>query len=375
MKSHMVSRTNISTLCASLALVVAGCGNPDPNDGNEGAPGSGGNGTSAGGSSAGGSSAEDVPACASRETILASSASNISFWSAVTLPNLTQVAPVTELTFDWSAVTTDFLGNPVDPAQDIVLVTIALWQMTPDEFATRINDDTLGSPAVAAFLQTEGQVTQTGLFALTPPAGPIPEEQMLSFFDIDAYPPGDNFYTLLLGSDLTPGMNTRMIGGFELNAASTNTEVRLDDDSTKLEYDVDFSESQPTLVPAGVADLTIDWSGMETLSTTETDPTKLNAAGLPFLKRSIKQVKVASYTQTEAELKQKETILRLDDLADATYIGDVASGSAFNLAELVDANGNPFAGIDATHTWVLALVNTDSMNPAPWYLTFLKECR
>jgi hypothetical protein len=114
---------------------------------------------------------------------------------------------------------------------------------------------------------------------------------------------------------------------------------------------------------------------METLSVTETGPTKLNAAGRPFLKRSIKQVKVARYTQSLAELQQKETILRIYDLADNTYVGDVVSGSTFDLATLTDASGAPFTGIDGTYTWILALINTDSKNPAPWYLTFLRECQ
>ncbi len=384
------SRTIIVAFAAATLGAAGGCGSSDAGSGTGGAtgvaPGSGGSmgtntggagwGSSTGGSGTGGSSGPSVvEACPSYGNILASSASNFSFWSEVTFPNVTKVAPKTELSFDWSAVTTDFLTKPFNPASDVVLVTLALWEITPEEFAAGIDDDTLGSPAVAAFLQTQGQVTQTGLFSLTPPAGAIPQDQMLSFFDIDIYPPGSNFYTLMVGSDLTPGVGTRMIGAFELSADTANTAVTLSNESMALDYEVDFSASQPTLVPAGNASITVDWSGMETLSTTETDPTKLNAAGRPFLKRSIKQVKVASYSKTEAEIKQKETLLMLDELADATYLGDVTSGSTFNLSELKDASGNPFVGIDGSHTWLLALINTDSRNPAPWYLTFLKECR
>jgi hypothetical protein len=114
---------------------------------------------------------------------------------------------------------------------------------------------------------------------------------------------------------------------------------------------------------------------METTSTSETNPAKLNAAARPFLKRSIKQVKVARYSKSEAELKQKETILKIDDLADVTFVGTVSSGSKLNLSTLTDSNGNAFKGIDSSHTWLLALINTDSKNPAPWYLTFLEGCK
>jgi hypothetical protein len=362
----MVAKALLSSFCTAFVLAAAGCSGSGPSDGAGG--------TGSGGQSGSGGSGGGPGSCASDGKVWASATSNFSFWSVVKLPNLTKVKPGSELSFDWSAVTTDFLTKPMDPAQDVVLVTVALWEITPDEFATQINDDTLGSPAVAAFLQTEGKLTKTKLFTLTPPAGPIPEEQMLSFFDIDVYPPGKNFYTLLIGSDLTPGMKTRMIGGFELDADSNNTEVKLDNDSTKLEYDVDFSKSDDTFVPMGKADITVDWSRMETTSMSETDPAKFNAAGLPFLKRSIKQVKVGRYSKTEAELKQKEIVLKIDDLADATFVGDVTSGSKLDLSTLKDADGNAFQGIDSSHTWILALVNTDSKNPAPWYLTFLKGC-
>jgi hypothetical protein len=362
MRFRMISKTLVSSLCIVLGLVAVACSSSEPSEGDAG---SGGGSNNADGSNGG---------CASNGYVSASATNNFSFWSVVKLPNLTRVKPKSELSFDWSAVTTDFLTKPVDPAKDIILVTVALWEITPDQFATRINDDTLGSPAVAAFLQTEGNLTQAKLFELTPPAGPIPQEQMLSFFDIEVYPPGNNFYTLIVGSDLTPGVKSRMIGGFELSAETENTDVILDNNSTQLEYGVDFSKSQPTLVPTGRADVTIDWSGMETTSTTETDPAKLNAAGLPFLKRSIKQVKVARYTMTEAELKQKETILKIDDLADATFVGSVSSGATLNLSTLKDSSGNSFTGIDSSHTWILALINTDSNNPAPWYLTFLNAC-
>lgn len=369
MRIHMVSKTLISSFCVALGLVTVACSSSGPSGG---AGGSNGGGTGSGGSA--GSNGGSSGTCASDGNVSASATNNFSFWSVVKLPTLTKVKPKSELSFDWTAVTTDFLTKPFDPAKDIVLVTVALWEITPDQFATQINDDTLGSPAVAAFLQTEGKVTQTKLFTMTPPAGPIPEAQMLSFFDIEVYPPGNNFYTLMVGSDLTPGMKTRMIGGFELSADTENTEVKLDNDSTQLEYEVDFSKSQPTLVPTGKADITIDWSGMESTSTTEKDPAKLNAAGLPFIKRSIKQVKVARYTKTEAELKQKETILKIDDLADATFIATVSSGSKLNLSTLKDSSGNSFTGIDSSHTWLLALINTDSKNPSPWYMTFLKGC-
>jgi hypothetical protein len=362
MTFNMISKTLCSSLCIVLGLASVACSSSEP--GEEGpAAGSGGSNNADGG-------------CASNGYVTASATYNFSFWSVVELPNLTQVKPGSDLSFDWSAVTVDFLTKPMNPATDIILATVALWEISPEEFATQINDDTLGTPAVAAFLLNGGQpiATSTTLFEMEPPAGPIPQEQMLSFFDIDVYPPGNNFYTFIVGSDLSPGKKSRMIAGFQLNAQTENTQVILDNNSTHLDYGVDFSRSQPTLIPAGTANITVDWSGMETTSMSETDPAKLNAAGLPFMKRSITEVRVGRYTQTEDELKQREAVLKIDDLADATFVGSVESGATLNLSTLVDSSGNAFTGIDSSHTWILALINTDSNNPAPWYLTFLHAC-
>jgi len=360
MTFNMISKTLFSSLCIVLGLTSVACSSSEP--GEEGpAAGSGGSNNADGG-------------CASNGYVAASATYNFSFWSEVLLPNRTQVKSKSILSFDWSAVTVDFLTKPMNPAADVVLVTVALWEITPEEFATKINDDTLGTPAVAAFLETKGQRTSATLSELEPPAGGITEEQKLSFFDIDVYPPGHNFYTFLVGSDLTPGKKTRMIAGIELNADTENTQVIVDNNSTQLDYGVDFSRSQPTLIPAGTANITVDWSGMETTSRGETDPAKLNAAGLPFMKRSITEVRVGRYTQTEDELKQREAVLKIDDLADATFTASVESGATLDLSTLKDPSGNAFTGIDSSHTWILALINTDSNNPAPWYLTFLNAC-
>ena len=364
MTFNMISKTLSSSLCIVLGLTGVACSSSEPSE----------EGPAAG---SGGSISTDPGACASSGYVTASATYNFSFWSVVELPNLTQVKPKSDLSFDWSAVTVDFLTKPMAPAADVILATVALWEITPEQFATQINDDTLGTPAVAAFLESEGQPigSSTTLLEMEPPAGPIPQEQMLSFFDIDVYPPGNNFYTLIVGSDLTPGKKSRMIAGFELNADTENTQVILDNESTHLDYGVDFSRAQPTLIPAGTANITVDWSGMETTSRSETDPAKLNAAGLPFMKRSITEVRVGRYTQTEDELKQREAVLKIDDLADATFVGSVTSGATLDLSTLKDPSGNAFTGIDSSHTWILALINTDSNNPAPWYLTFLHACK
>lgn len=56
---------------------------------------------------------------------------------------------------------------------------------------------------------------------------------------------------------------------------------------------------------------------------------------------------------------------------------DLLSGSKKLLSELVDAEGAPFPGIDASGgTWIVALQCGSCWGavPAPWFLTVLEPC-
>lgn len=386
MRSPMHSKRLTSSLCVVLGLVMVGCG-PTPEGGGTGGKagstntGNGGNGNGGGGSTGNAGSSGNTPTgkCVDDGTIVASATNNYSVTSKLTLSPITKIKPKSDLSFDWSAVSKDYFLRPIDPKADIILAMVALWPMTPEEFGQRITDDNLGLPAVAAFLETKGGMNSTELFKMAPPAGPIPEEQMLSFFDPEAYSPETNFYTFMIGSNTTAGKDVRMIGAMQLDDSSSNTELKIENSYTKLEYSVDFGNAQPTLVPTGKANLTIDWSGMETKKSDESDPAKQNAMARPFMTRSIKAVKVARLTETEDEVKQKETLLKIYDngkgMTDPVFFdGQVQSGSKLDLSTLKDADGNSFKGIDSDHRWILALINTDSANPAPWYFTFLKPC-
>ena len=50
--------------------------------------------------------------------VVANEKNNYAFTSTITLPPVT-VAAMSDLTFDWSALTKDFLGHPLHPATDV----------------------------------------------------------------------------------------------------------------------------------------------------------------------------------------------------------------------------------------------------------------
>src|SRR5579862_6291863 len=58
-------------------------------------------------------------------TIVANDANDYAFSSVLTLPAV-KVKSMSDLTIDWSGVTQDFLGHPVDPVADLNTIFLLL---------------------------------------------------------------------------------------------------------------------------------------------------------------------------------------------------------------------------------------------------------
>ena len=164
------------------------------------------------------------------------------------------------------------------------------------------------------------------------------------------------------GSD--PTKNSRMVGFFKLDHASTNSTVALTSDSSDMTWEVHLANIQQLLVPASQPSLSIDWSQMTT-----------NAANGEYVVSQITEAVVAHYASlTLPDLEQQ--FLELENMSDGWWNAEVTSGSSIALSDAKDANGSAFPGIDASGVWLVALFpNPDNYNnPAPWSITVLKPC-
>ena len=74
------------------------------------------------------------------------------------------------------------------------------------------------------------------------------------------------------------------------------------------------------------------------------------------------------------ELEQES--VNLESLADEWFELDSMSFTEEQLlADLKERHtGKPFAGIDDTGTWLIALFCGESVTPTPWFLTVLQPC-
>jgi hypothetical protein len=323
--------------------------------------------------------------------LTANPVNNYAFSSTLTFPPIA-VQPNAELTFDWSAVTTDFVGHELDPMADVDAVHLMLWNFNQEQLETQINIDDVDQRdmAVMSNLYTEQMATSANVFeftslgmALEPcdiwPFLQAPDPDIASAHpecddpntEVDewatnagaGYDPVDHTYTVMVATGTKTGAGTRMIQAFKLDPASTNTHVAVTSSSTELEYTVDLEALTPTRVPAGDSNISIEWGNM-----------MLTAAGTPFRPFDVTEALVAHYSQSVSELEAR--FLDLDIIHENRWRGTVETGTSVSLSSFTNDNpdGPAFAGIDDTGTWIVALVCGTCRNPAPWYLSTLTPC-
>ena len=316
-----------------------------------------------------------VPACGSNEpgasaavvckgtSIVANELNNYAFSSTLTFPPIA-IAPNTELTFDWSGVTTDFIGHSLDTKKDLNTISILMWNLPLADLQTELNSDSLKQSdltVVPLSVITDGNSTSAKLFSFTLNGNPVTSSDILPYFSADNYPPENHTYLATAATGTIVGQNTKMLQSFQIDPNSTNNTVTMTSKSTKLTYAANLHSLIATGIPAGQAAITLDWSQMKT-----------NALGNTFTWTSITSALVAHYTQTPAELEKK--FLDIELIAADLYRGNIDTGATVDFSSLQDSNGTVFPGIDGTGTWIVALRCGSCRNPAPWYLSILKPC-
>ena len=301
-------------------------------------------------------------------SVVANEVNDYSFQSTITLPPVT-VKSMTNLTFDWSGVTQDFLKHPLNAATDLNTISVMLWQLPLAELQRKLNDD---------------ELFQTDLYVVPPPSWPAPgastngaTSAMLhdftvngqvvdaptfnTYFDPAMFPPSMFSYMAAAATGTTIGQGFRMLQSFQLDANATETKVSLKNDSTKLTYSANLHNLTITGVPGGTAALMLDFGQMKT-----------NAMGAMWKEGYITSAVVGHYSETPSQLEGK--FLDLDRIATKYYRADIASGTVLDFTTLKDSTGASFPGVDETGTWLVGLICGNCRNPAPWYMTILKPC-
>jgi hypothetical protein len=329
-----------------------------------GTSGNGGNAAASGGARASGGTGggAGAPAICSA-TVVASEASNYFFYSYVSsIP--VSVKPREDLTFDWSEVTQDLVGYPLNLADEIDMFEFVLWNLPHPELDDALNADNLRMKDLSVVANEEiyDDATSTTLFELGGTAGiPITKEQILQYLDADLFPPDTHTYTAMIATGHVMGQGTRLFQHFRLDPNSNETTVKLTNESTELVWDVDLERIVAPRVPPGTADLTIDWSELS-----------VDGLGHDFVPSAVSEVVVAAFLEPRSELE--EDFVNLEDRAEDVFRARVGEESRLSLGVLTNETGEAFAGITANRTWILALMCESCFKRAPLYLTALEGC-
>jgi hypothetical protein len=345
---------------AFLSLSVAGCGGDDS-----------GGGATTGCTSAAVTTSPQPMTCAGTN-LVSSSTNNYVFHSTMSLPSVT-VKSMTNLTFDWSAVTKNFLGNDISTTGDLNLVTLLLLSSPLADVETKLNADTLSlqdvvvipPPSWPAPGASTGGMTTAKLYDFKANGEAIAPALFDMNFDPTLYPPSMFTYMATVAKGITPGEGNQMLQAFKLDPGASATTVALKNDSTRLTCDVSLRNLTITGVTAGTAALTLSWQQM-------VDQGAKNALGNVFMDNYITRAIVGHFTESPEQLEKK--FLSLDVIATKYYSADIITGSTLDFTTLKDSSGAAFPGVDDTGTWMVGLICGNCRNPAPWYMTILKPC-
>ena len=302
------------------------------------------------------------PTTCNGATIVAKEANDYSFSSTITLPPVT-VKQMTNLKFDWSGVTKDFLGHTL-PSGELNTAVAMLWGLKLSDLEADLNEDALftsdliQSPPPSIAINSN---TSAMLYDFTINGTALPSSMIDGYFDASMYTPADSTYLFGVQHGTELGREMKMLQAFHVDASSSNTTVNLTNESTKMSCQVSLRNLTITGVPAGTPALMLDWSQMQT-----------NALGAQFQEGYVTSAVVGHYTQTPEELEKQ--FLNLDTIATKYYRANIDSGSVLDFSTLKDSSGAAFPGVDDTGTWMVGLICGNCRNPAPWYMTILKPC-
>jgi hypothetical protein len=344
-------------LLAATPVLMMSCGSSGGGNHDGGNP-------DAGGSDGGDGSADAPPpsVTCTDGTIVANEMNDYAFSSSFDLPPIS-VKPSSNLTFDWSGVTQDFLGHSLSTTTDLNTILVLLVGLPPATFETQLNADTFAQGSLLVtpppnFMPTGGVTSATLYDDFSAGGVAVTAANSGMYLDPTKYPPAANTYVVAAQTGTSLGSNIRMLQAFQLDSTSSNTTVALTNTSTKLTYAANLHSLHPTGVPAGTAALTLDWGQMKT-----------NALGANFIPTNITSALVGHYTQTPAQLETE--FLDLQTLATDLYTVAIPSGTVLDFTMLMDSAGRAFPGVDSTGTWLVGLTCGNCRNPAPWYLAIL----
>ncbi|MEZ4237930.1 MAG: hypothetical protein R3F59_17650 [Myxococcota bacterium] len=279
-------------------------------------------------------------------------ANNYEF-SAVFATQIVEVQPQADLTVDWSAVTTDIRGRPLDPVQVEKLGLLSV-SSTPDELVDRIANNDLGEDVTDDQYVYDNDTRSTCYlsdFSIT--SIPIdltlltesPDTTwMLSLVDQPGGEYGSNVRTDVLQTVFVLPTD-----------GSTNTDVAFTDGISSLDVTVDIAGATPLSTTAGEGAYSLDWKGVT-----------VDTFGHPFQPDLADELIIGHFDGTVADVEGD--FLRLDETPELYRLDVLGATKATDLSAALDSSGNAFGGFTADGTWLVGIICSGCATPVPLIL-------
>jgi hypothetical protein len=258
-----------------------------------------------------------------------------------------EVQEYSDFTIDWSGLTTDLQGHPVDPL-DIDQVRVVIFpDLSKEEIEIGLSSDTLQQSEVGGYFLCESEGRTSCVISEFGLLGSVPGLD-------DYFSEGSGSWLFALGTDGEDGSRTAFFA--EPLASSSNTLVEVTDTLSSLTIDVDLQSLTPLALSAG-ATPTVDWSAMTQ-----------DGLGNELFLEKVDLLEVGHYDMDVADVEANFFDLR--DLATATYTLDIEGEESADFAEL-SGDAGAFTGIDDSGTWLAVWWCTHCENPVPKIITRL----
>lgn len=263
-----------------------------------------------------------------------------------------EIPVATDLTVDWSALTTDIRERPVDDPSSIDQLSLLNIKSPVEDVFTKIATNDLGQEdAQDIYLFVNDGQTSCSLsdFAVTG-------------INIDLALLAENpDETWLLSLMNLPDGRTDILSTLVLLPTSTAAPSTLsftDGVSNLTNLAVDLHSAPAIETREGIGPYTLDWSAVT-----------VDTFGHTFDPLLADELIIGHYgTEDLAEIEGRE-FLQLDSVADELYRLDVFGVTGEALDGAVDADGNAFAGFTADGTWLVGIVCTTCATPVPLILS------
>lgn len=257
------------------------------------------------------------------------------------------VVPGADVLVDFSGLTEDLQGHPIDAAVDVDQASLFAFRgLEPLEIRERLVSNELAQSDIAGWLTAFPETTSVALSEF----GTMGNKLDAPHFFVAGT-------TWMVALQANQGRTASSLLFLIPDARASVEAVAMENDTSHLRAEVDFLALSPVTVASDVPDLVLDWADVAT-----------DGFGHPFANSSVTQLLLARFNESPESLSS--AVLDLEGLAEETWTMELGGSSWANLGSL--RGETEFVGVYPGSTWVMMLRSEDSMNPAPYLLTRLE---